>query len=98
MDDAICITELNDFVFCPVSIYFHKLYGTMEKMTFQSTVQLNGSAAHKKVDEGTYSTKKNMLMGTDVYCEKYRLIGKIDLFDIDRRILRERKKKNQTDI
>lgn len=93
MDDAICITELNDFVFCPVSIYFHKLYGTMEKMTFQSTVQLNGSAAHKKVDEGTYSTKKNMLMGTDVYCEKYRLIGKIDLLDIDRRMLRERKKK-----
>ena len=26
MNDQILITELNDFIFCPVSIYFHKLY------------------------------------------------------------------------
>ena len=27
MDDIILISNLNDFIFCPVSIYFHKLYG-----------------------------------------------------------------------
>lgn len=93
MDDAILITELNDFIFCPASIYFHKLYGGMEKMTYQSTDQLNGTAAHVAVDEAKYTTKKNILMGTDVFCEKYNLIGKIDLYDEDHKILRERKKK-----
>ena len=26
MDDIIIISNLNDFIFCPASIYFHKLY------------------------------------------------------------------------
>ena len=93
MDDAILITELNDFIFCPVSIYFHKMYKDMDRMIYQNTDQINGTAAHKNVDEGVYSTRKNILMGLDVYCEKYNLIGKIDIFDIDKKVLRERKKK-----
>lgn len=92
MDDAILITELNDFIFCPASIYFHKLYGSMDKMIYQSTDQINGTAAHKNIDEKKYSTKKSVLMATDVFCEKYNLIGKIDIYDIEKRLLRERKK------
>lgn len=30
MDDLIIISNLNDFIFCPASIYFHKLYGSMD--------------------------------------------------------------------
>lgn len=30
-DDTILITELNDFIFCPISIYFHKLYGNTDR-------------------------------------------------------------------
>ena len=71
MDDAILITELNDFIFCPVSIYFHKLYGNTDKMLYQSSKQIDGTAAHKNVDMGVYSSRKNIFMGTDVYCEKY---------------------------
>ena len=96
MDDAILITELNDFIFCPVSIYFHKLYKDLDRMVYQNTDQINGTAAHKNVDEGSYSSKRSILMGLDVYCEKYNLIGKIDIFDADRKILRERKKKVKT--
>lgn len=62
-------------------------------MLYQSEDQLNGTAAHKAVDEGNYSTKKSILMGTDIYCEKYNLIGKIDVYDLGKRVLRERKKK-----
>lgn len=65
MDDAILITELNDFIFCPVSIYFHKMYKDMDRMIYQNTDQINGTAAHKKVDEGTYSTSKDVLMGCE---------------------------------
>lgn len=96
MDDAILITELNDFIFCPVSIYFHKMYSDMERIIYQNTDQINGTVAHEKVDNGAYSTRKNILKGIDVYCEQYNLRGKIDLFDIDAKVLRERKKKVKT--
>ena len=93
MDETILITELNDFIFCPVSIYFHKLYGNRDTITYQNVTQINGTNAHKNVDENTYSHKKNILTAMDVYCEKYDLLGKIDIFDIDKELLRERKKK-----
>ena len=81
MDDAILITELNDFIFCPASIYFHKLYGGVDRMLYQSSDQINGTSAHEAIDGGTYSKDSNVLMATDVYCEKYGLIGKIDIYD-----------------
>lgn len=93
MNDAILITELNDFIFCPVSIYFHHLYGGMDTLTYQSTDQVEGTAAHKTVDSGKYSTRKDILQGMDVYCDEFRLIGKIDTYDVSKSLLRERKKK-----
>jgi len=93
MDDAILITELNDFIFCPVSIYFHKMYKDMDRMIYQNTDQINGNAAHKSVDESTYTTRKDILMGIDVYCEKYNLIGKIDIFDIAKKRSEKGRKK-----
>ena len=47
MDDAILITELNDFIFCPASIYFHKMYKEMDRFIYQTTDQINGTAAHR---------------------------------------------------
>lgn len=92
-ENPILITALNDFIFCPVSIYFHSLDNDSEVILYQDKYQLDGTAAHKNVDNATYSTKKNMLQGSYVYCEKYNLSGRIDVFDIDRGILTERKKK-----
>jgi CRISPR-associated exonuclease Cas4 len=93
MDNPIMISYLNDFIFCPVSIYFHQLYGDQEKITYQCSDQLNGTHAHRAVDSGTYSTKKEMLQGIAVYSEKFNLMGKIDVFDNEKGILTERKKK-----
>lgn len=93
MDDLILITELNDYIFCPASIYFHKLYGSMDRMIYQNSDQINGTAAHTTVDSSTFSTSKEILTGFDVYCEKYGLIGKIDIYDGKKKLLRERKKK-----
>ena len=53
MDDAIIISNLNDFIFCPVSIYFHNLYGNRSTITYQGKAQMNGSNAHDAVDNGT---------------------------------------------
>ena len=59
---------------------------------YQSKAQLDGTKAHEKIDNGTYSTRKNILMAIDVYSEKYGVIGKIDMYDENKKLLVERKK------
>lgn len=48
MDDLIIISNLNDFIFCPASIYFYKLYGCEDIIMYQSKAQLDGTMAHEK--------------------------------------------------
>lgn len=93
MENPILITWLNDFIFCPVSIYFHNLYGDSNRVSFQDTYQINGTHSHENVDNGGYSTKASILSGISVYCEKYGITGKIDIFYSEKGELRERKKK-----
>lgn len=59
---------------------------------FQSKAQLDGTKAHEKIDNGQYSTRKNILTAIDVYSEKYGIIGKIDMYDESKQLLVERKK------
>ncbi|MGI6524207.1 MAG: type V CRISPR-associated protein Cas4 [Bdellovibrionota bacterium] len=96
MEEIILISYLNDFIFCPVSIYFHKLYGALDKNLYQSTCQIDGMNAHKTIDKSSYSDKKNILQGIDVYSQTFGIRGKIDVFDIDKGILTERKNKITT--
>lgn len=96
MEEAISITSLNDFIFCPASIYFHMIDGDTERTLYQSEYQLNGTSAHRTIDNKEYSDKRNVLQGVSVYSEKYNLIGKIDVFDIDSCRLTERKKQIKT--
>ena len=88
-ENPIVISNLNDFIFCPVSIYFHSLEEETNEIVLQDSFQLNGTAAHIKSDSAAYSTKKSMLQGISIYCEKYNLCGKIDTFDVDNGILTE---------
>lgn len=92
-ENPISISTLNDFIFCPASIYFHSIETTEENLLEQDHYQLNGTDAHKKSDSAAYSTKRSMLQGVDIYCEKYNLLGKIDTFDSQSGILTERKRK-----
>lgn len=91
-EEPILISNLNDFIFCPVSIYFHSLESDEENLLGQDSFQLNGTAAHEKSGSGKYSSRKNVLQGISVYSGKYNLCGKIDVFDADTGILTERKK------
>lgn len=92
-ENPIRITNINDFIFCPMSIYFHGLDVGTETMLYQCEDQLMGTAAHEKSDKQQYSDKKNILQAIDVYSEKYGLIGKIDVFDLSTGLLTERKNK-----
>lgn len=93
MENPIAITLLNDFIFCPASIYFHNLDAETNLLSYQNEAQINGTDSHKKTDEHKYSDKTSILQAIFVYCEKYNLYGKIDVFDTSSGILTERKKK-----
>lgn len=92
METYIPISYLNDFIFCPRSIYFHQLYGNYREELYHEKPQTAGRAVHTAIDEKSYSTKKNILIGTEIYSEKYNLHGKIDIFDIEKGMIWERKR------
>jgi CRISPR-associated exonuclease Cas4 len=92
MESYILISTLNDFIFCPRSIYYHGLYRSFSREIYQQKPQIDGEAAHKTIDEGTYSTRVEIYQGLELYSEKYNLCGKLDLFDSKTGRLTERKK------
>ncbi|TKI70029.1 type V CRISPR-associated protein Cas4 [Sulfurimonas crateris] len=93
MEPYIPISFLNDFIFCPRSIYFHQLYGRSSESLYHSTDQSEGKAAHTAVDTKTYTTAKKVLQTIEIYSKTYGLGGKIDTFDTQTGVLTERKKK-----
>jgi len=92
VEHYIPISFLNDFIFCPYSIYFHQLYYERDTQLYHDTFQQSGKLAHKTIDTKTYSTHKNIIQGIEIYSEKYSLFGKIDIYDSNTKTLIERKK------
>ena len=93
MESYIPISFLNDFLFCPRSIYFHQLYGRTATHLYQTTSQIKGKIAHQTIDQGKYTTAKAVLQGLDVYSTHYGLCGRIDTLDTKKHLLTERKKR-----
>lgn len=93
METYIRLSNLNDFIFCPKSIYYHNIYDGYEKKIYQEEEQIAGTIAHEAIDNANYSTRKDILQWTPVYSEKYKIAGKIDLFYIKEGKLVERKSK-----
>ena len=69
MENPFSVSLLNDFVFCPASIYFHMVDAATDKIFYESKEQQDGSALHEKTDSGQYSDRKNVLQGivADIY-------------------------------
>ena len=92
MEPYLMITQLNDFIFCPRSIYFAGIYReSVSDDLFHQTPQREGLVHHAAIDENRYSTRQDIITGLTVYSEKYHLLGRIDIFDRIRGILTERK-------
>lgn len=85
------ITLLNDFIFCPRSIYFHHLYEKYAAVHYKRTPQKIGTLRHKNIEQKRYSTRKTIRQGMSVFCEKYNIGGKIDIFNVKSGELVERK-------
>ena len=91
MEDYIMISQLNDFIFCPYSIYLHNIYmGTSEEI-YHATPQTRGRIAHETIDKKTASHSGKTLSGLSVYSDRYGLMGKIDIYHMSDYKLIERK-------
>lgn len=96
METYIQISKINDFIFCPKSIYFHGIYENFNEKIYHQSPQVKGKIKHEGVDNQKYSTAKKYLQGLEVYSEKYNLAGKIDIYDQENKSLVERKNKIET--
>ena len=93
MESYILISTINDFIFCPRSIYYHNLYGNKNQHLYHEAEQIDGKMKHESISEGTYSNEKKYLFDFYVYSEKYGILGKIDIYDKESKKLIERKNK-----
>ncbi len=84
---------MNDFIFCPMSLYFHSFYENYDQKMYHRKPQTIGKINHENIDGGKYSTAKKYLQGLPIYSSKYNLMGKIDIYDADKKYLIERKYK-----
>jgi CRISPR-associated protein Cas4 len=91
MESYIKLSTLNDFIFCPKSIYYHNLYDNYEKKLYQEEAQIEWSLVHENIDNRTYSTSKYILQWVSVFSESFKIAWKIDIFDIRTWELVERK-------
>ena len=96
MEPYIQISKINDFMYCPVSIYLHSLYENFNTKTYHQTPQIAGNINHEAIESGTYTTSSNFVMGMEVSSERYNLVGKIDIYDKRRQALVERKTRVKT--
>ena len=92
VENYIPISFLNDFIFCPRSVYFHQVYSSFDTSAYHEDTQTKGRMAHLSIDRKKYSTKKDILQGMSIYSSEHSLCGRIDIFDAEQGILIERKK------
>lgn len=85
------ISTLNDFVFCPYSIYLHGIYSQVDDSLYHAAPQVRGSISHKATDGKTSSTRKDDILALPVVSDELCLTGKIDLFRKSEGHLIERK-------
>lgn len=93
MESYIPISKINDFLFCPKTSYLHMMYENFSENLFHAEPQKIGKAKHQSIEEKNYSSEKRFMIGKEIYSEKYKIMGKIDIYDCKQKILIERKTK-----
>ena len=74
MDDYISISMLNDFIFCPYSIYLHNVYMDADEGLYHAKPQTRGKVAHAAIDEKTGNMRKGLTgKGATLYIEMWIL-------------------------
>lgn len=58
MIDYIPLSTLNDYIFCPYSIYLHSVYMESDEDLFKAKPQIEGTIVHQATVRKTSSTRK----------------------------------------
>ena len=66
MDNLIAISTLNDFIFCPYSIYLHNVYMETDEGVYHATPQTRGRIAHETVDKKRTSNRTDELLSLQI--------------------------------
>ena len=85
MENPISITMLNDFVFCPISIYFHNLYQGVEKNLYQGKSQIAGTKAHEAIDNNTLSNSESFQDIENKFSKRFNQQDSVYIFIMDSR-------------
>lgn len=93
MEEYIVITSLKEFDFCPKAVYLSRLFANYDDKYYKEEFQFAWQIAHETIDEKTYSTAKKYLQSLPVYSDRYKLCGKIDIYNTETKTLVERKNK-----
>lgn len=79
METFLPISYLNDFVFCPYSIYLHQVFDNNTEDLYSAQPQQRGKTAHTDVDSFE-QTQSKIIKGIYVISNKFGLYGKIDKY------------------
>lgn len=79
METYLPITYLNDFIFCPYSLYLHQVFENSSENVFSAKPQQKGKLAHANIDSFE-KEEKHVLKGAYVISSKLGVYGKIDKF------------------
>lgn len=91
MFTSIPISMLNDFVFCPYSIYLHNIYMEADEDTYHAVPQVIGKISHDTIDNKSYGSSKDIIVSLPVFSNRLGVYGVIDIYDKKRKQLTERK-------
>lgn len=93
MNDYIPLSMLNDFIFCPYSIYCIACIWSRTKTYIKPLHRLKAPLLTRGGgDEKKSSTRRSDIMSLPVYCDELGISGKIDVYKQDKHLLIERKK------
>ena len=68
MESYLMITQLNDFIFCPRSIFFSGVYReSVSEELYHQTPQKEGLTHHAAIDTNTYSSRKDIITALQYY-------------------------------
>lgn len=82
METFLPISYLNDFVFCPYSIYLHQVFDNNSEELYSASPQQKGKSAHYTVDSFDVE-RSRVLSGIYVLSNKFGVYGKIDKYYVN---------------
>lgn len=93
METLMQITYLNDFVFCPYSIYLHQVFDVNKDELYSALPQQRGKVAHSDIDSFADKITKEdkVLKGIYVISNQLGVYGKIDTLYVKQKKLVESK-------